>query len=319
MRRWLTAGLTHTRIFFGRRALKKFAIAAILLVGIAATSTLALAQCTDCSSASAANVLGVHGASGRGCSACHAAHSASLDAGVPEAMTIPLWGLNIAPSYGTTVLLGDPDHYVEVPSAYVTSPSEEVIGVLLCLSCHDGNLTPQTMMPSQSYSRRIGLLGTPGRQAIPSFLNDAAFEHPLGADATITLSDGLVFSNGAFSVVPGTPYARFVENYGLPVLAMGKRTVPFGVNQQGQPYLLCTTCHNQHVASVYASSTESPIAGDGGVRSYRTYFFANGPYDPKFDSTPGPRAPSTAQFCRQCHLDLANEGNNTLNVRTAFQ
>ena len=211
-----------------------------------------------------------------------------------------------------------PDNFVEVVPTRVTSPSEEVVGVLLCLSCHDGNLTPQTMMPSQSYSRRVGLLGATGRQAIPSLLSESAFEHPLGADATITLTNGLMFSDRQFTVIPGSPYARFVENYGLPVLAMGKRTVPYGVNQEGQPYLLCTTCHNQHTATVYASTGTRPIAGDGGGRSYGTYFFVNGPYNPKSDIVPTNRALSAAQFCRQCHLNVANEGNNALNIRTAF-
>jgi hypothetical protein len=62
----------------------------------------------------------------------------------------------------------------------------------------------------------------------------------------------------------------------------------------------------------------NPIGGDGGGRVYGTYFFVNGPYDPKFDTVPSTRATPTAQFCRQCHMDLANEGNNSLDIRTAF-
>jgi len=30
-------------------------------------------------------------------------------------------------------------------------------------------------------------------------------------------------------------------------------------------------------------------------------------------------APSSAQFCRQCHFGVANEANNTNNIPTAFQ
>jgi hypothetical protein len=319
MRRLKDSGLNCEWKWLWVRACGKISTrAVILLSGIAALAVYGAAQCTDCSSSPAASVLGVHSDGGRGCSACHTAHNGSLEAGVPEAVTIPLWGSTATPPYGESVLLGDPDDFVQVSPARVASASEEVIGVLLCLSCHDGNLTPQTMMPSQSYSRRMGLLAMSGSQPIPSFLGDPAFEHPLGPDATITLSNGLVFNNGTFSVTPGSPYARFVENYGLPVLTTGKRTVPFGINQTGQPYLLCTTCHNQHVAALYESSAASPIAGDGGGRTYGTYFFANGPYNPVFDSVPGNRAPSTSQFCRQCHLDVANEGNNALTIRTSF-
>jgi len=244
--------------------------------------------------------------------------------GAAEAEGIALWGHYASPSYGPTVRFGDPENYVEVPPARVASAGEEVNGVLLCLSCHDGNLTPQTMMPSQSYARKMGLLGNPDRQPIPTLLADGpllsgyAFDHPLGADATIALSDGLVFTKGVFSVIPGSFYTRFMANYGLPVLTPGKRSVRYGVNGAGKPYLLCTTCHDQHLMTAYPSTAASPIDGDGGGRLYSTYFFANGPYNPKFDTAPGSRAPSTAQFCRQCHLDLANEGNNTLNIRTAF-
>lgn len=295
----------------------------VLLILIAVAAQRAYAQCDGCSGSPAASILGVHNNGGRGCAGCHAPHT-GLPGATAEAGGIALWGQNAIPSYGSTVRLGGPDNYVELRPARVASPGEEIAGVLLCLSCHDGNLTPQTMMPSQSYARKVGLLGNPGRQPLPTLLVDSAFggeysfDHPSGPDATITLSDGLVFTNGEFSVVPGSPYARFVENYGLPTLTRGVRSVPYGVNGAGQPYLLCTTCHNQHLMTVYPSTAASPIGGDGGGRLYSTYFYANGPYSPKFDTAPGTRAPSTAQFCRQCHLDLSNEGNNSLNIRTAF-
>jgi hypothetical protein len=297
------------------------------------TATLnGFAQCDGCTASSAASVLGVHSNGGRECASCHAPHTASLVAGpggtepgaAAAAAGAALWGHNASPSYGPTVSLGDAAKYVEVVPAGVASPSEEVIGILLCLSCHDGNLTPQTMMPSQSYARKMGLLGDAGGRSIPTLLTDglragdSAVDHPLGTDATITLTDGLVFTNRVFSVVPGTPYARFMANYGLPVLAPGNRSAPYGVNQDGKPYLLCTTCHNQHLGAAFPSTRTNPIGGDGGGRVYSTYFFVNGPYDPKFDTVPSTRAAPTAQFCRQCHMDLANEGNNSLNIRTAF-
>ncbi|MFI5118526.1 MAG: hypothetical protein ACHP8B_17695 [Terriglobales bacterium] len=327
MRRLSTTGLAHGPVFSWTSVLKKFpGSASVLLLLIVAAAQYGSAQCDGCTDLATANVLGVHNDGGRGCAGCHAPHSGSLGyekGGAAEAGSIALWGQNASPSYGSTVVFGDTENYVEVLPARGASPSGEVIGILLCLSCHDGNLTPQNMMSSQSYARKMGLLGNPARQPIPTLLADAgsnySVEHPFGADATIPLGDGLVFTNGAFSVIPGSAYAQFMANYGLPVLAPGKRFVPHGgVNGAGQPYVLCTTCHNQHLMAVYPSTATSPIGDDGGGRRYNTYFFANGPYNPEFDKAPGSRAPSTAQFCRQCHLNVANEGNNALNIRTAF-
>ena len=326
-----TRSITHSVGFFWTYVFKRLLrTAPVVLFLVVASIPYSFAQCNNCASPDAANILGVHNDGGRGCAGCHAPHSGGFlgsETGDSEtrevAPGVALWG-SANPSYGEMVRLSDTENYVEVPPARVASPSEDVIGILLCLSCHDGNLTPQTMTSGQSYARRMGFLGKPGRQPIPSLLADDMpasnnVEHPLGPDATITLSDGLVFANGAFGVIPGSPYARFMANYGLPVLAPGKRFPPYGgVNGAGQPYLLCTTCHNQHLMTTYPSTTTSPIAGDGGGRSYGTNFFANGPYNSEFDKVPGNRAPSTAQFCRQCHMDLANEGNNTLNIPTAF-
>jgi hypothetical protein len=291
-------------------------IAAALVLFIVVATQCGWAQCDGCAYSPAADILGVHNDGGRGCAGCHVPHSGAQAEATQAG--IPLWGQNATPSYGPTVRFGDSGNYVEVAPARVASTDQDIIGVLLCLSCHDGNLTPLTMMPSQSYARKVGFFRNLGRQPIPTFLDgDYAIDHPLGTDATITLSDGLVFTNGVFSVIPGSPYARFVANYGLPALAPGRRSMAYGVNGAGQPYLLCTTCHNQHTMSAYSSTVLSPIDGDGGGRLYSTYFFANGPYNPKFDTISG-KASSTTQFCRQCHLDLANEGNNTLNIRTVF-
>ena len=315
-------GLASAPLFSWASVLKKSprTTAVLFLFSfVVAAAQYGCAQCDGCTApAAAADVLGVHSDSGRGCAGCHIPH-------VPEAGGIALWGQNASPSYGPTVVLGDAENSVEMTPARGTSPAEDVGGILLCLSCHDGNLTPQNMMSSQSYARAVGVLRNPGRQPIPTLLADGGLagnysvDHPVGADATIALGGGLVFANGAFSVTPGSPYARFMANYGLPVLTPGKPfTAHGGVNGAGQPYLLCTTCHNQHQMASYSSTATTPIAGDGGGQTYSTYFFANGPYNPEFDTVPTPRAASTAQFCRQCHLSLANEGNNTLNIRTAF-
>ena len=211
----------------------------------------------------------------------------------------------------------------------ITSGSTEVGGILLCLSCHDGNLTASNMMTNQSYEQKIGLLTntTYGSSKIPTLLgNDGTGagnytnDHPVGVNANIsTTQPGLVWANGKFTVTPGSPYAQFVANYGWPALAPGKWSTPYGVNAAGKPYVACTTCHNQHVMTVYTSSTASQIMNDGGGKFYATYFFVNGPYNPNLQTYASTSAPSTTQFCRQCHFGEANEANNTNTITTQFQ
>ena len=185
------------------------------------------------------------------------------------------------------------------------------------------------MMQNWSYEQQIGLLTntTYGSQKIPTLLgNDGTTagnytnDHPVGQNATISSGSGLVWANNTFTVTPGTPYQQFVNNYGWPALAPGKWSSPWGINGSGKPYVVCTTCHNQHVMTVYTSSAASPIKNDGGGYFYATYFFVNGPYNPNLQGKlSAGQAASTTQFCRQCHFGEANEANNTMNIPTVFQ
>jgi hypothetical protein len=301
-----------------------------ILVALFALASAGLAMGQNWSST--VDVLGAHQNQGRGCAGCHAPHSGSLGsghAGAADAGSYALWGQDASPLYGKTVAFGDNGQYVEVLPAGIASGSQEVGGILLCLSCHDGNLTPTNMMQNWSYEQQIGLLTntTYGANKIPTLLgNDGTTagnytnDHPVGLNATIRSGNGLVFANNVFTVTPGTPYAQFVANYGWPALAPGKWSNPTGVNPSGKPYVLCTTCHNQHVMTVYTSSAASQIVGDGGGKFYATFFFVNGPYNPNLQGklTSGQAASST-QFCRQCHFGEANEANNTNNIPTVFQ
>lgn len=276
------------------------------------------------------DVLGAHQNQGRGCAGCHAPHSGSFGSGhggAADAGSYALWGQDASPLYGATVAFGDNGRYIEVLPSSISSGSQEVGGILLCLSCHDGNLTQSNMMQNWSWEQQIGLLTntTYGSQHIPTLLgNDGTAagnytnDHPVGQNATISTANGLVWANNAFTVTPGTPYAQFVANYGWPALAPGKWSKPYGVNGAGQPYVLCTTCHNQHVMTVYTASTASPIAGQTSGY-YATFFFINGPYNPNIQGTYTTQAASTTQFCRQCHFGEANESNNTNNITTKFQ
>jgi len=278
------------------------------------------------------DVLGAHSNQGRGCAGCHAPHSGSFGSGhggASDAGSYALWGQDASPLYGKSFAFGDNGKYVEVMPSGIASGSQEVGGILLCLSCHDGNLTAQNMMQNWSYEQQIGLLTntTYGSQHIPTLLgNDGTSagnytnDHPVGLNATISSGSGLVWANNTFSVTPSSPFATFVANYGWPALAPGKWSSPWGINGNGKPYVLCTTCHNQHVMTVYTSSTVSQIAGDGGGKYYATYFFINGPYNPNLQGKlSAGQAASTTQFCRQCHFGESNEANNTNTVQTVFQ
>jgi hypothetical protein len=297
---------------------------------VLAVAGLALAQ----NWSSTVDVLGAHQNQGRGCAGCHAPHSGSFGSGhggTADAGSYALWGQDASPLYGKSVAFGDNGRFVEVLPNGIATGSQEVGGILLCLSCHDGNLTPSNMMQNWSYEQQIGLLTntTYGGTKIPTLLGsdgttagNYSNDHPVGQNATISdmSASGLNFDGKKMVLTSGTPYAQFVANYGYPALAPGRWSQPFGVNGAGKPYVLCTTCHNQHVMTVYTSSAASPIVGDGGGKYYATYFFINGPYNPNVQGklTAG-QAASTTQFCRQCHFGEANEANNTNNIPTVFQ
>jgi hypothetical protein len=281
---------------------------------------------------SSVDVLGAHNNGGRGCAGCHSPHSGSFGSGhggAADAGNYALWGQDASPLYGKSLAFGDSGRYVEVLPASLTAGGSEVGGILLCLSCHDGNVTQTNMMTNQSYEQKIGLLTNAayGTKPIPTLLgNDGTTagnynnDHPVGVNATISTSmSGLVWGTNSFTLTAGSPYAQFVANYGYPALAPGKYSNPYGVNTAGKPYVVCTTCHNQHVMTVYTSSAASPIAGDGGGKYYATYFFINGPYNPNINNVANTNAPSTTQFCRQCHFGEANESNNTYTIKTVFQ
>ena len=304
--------------------------AILVMMFVLAVAGLVMAQNWN----SPVDVLGAHNNGGRGCAGCHAPHSGAYGSGhAPknggaDTGTYALWGQDASPLYGATLNMGDNGSTVEVLPNSISTGGEEVGGILLCLSCHDGNVTYGNMMKNQSYEQQIGLLTNTayGSNQIPTLLgNDGSGagnysnDHPVGVNANIRSGNGLVFANGKFTVTAGTPYAQFVANYGWPALAPGKWSNPYAVNSAGKPYVLCTTCHNQHVMTVYASSAASPIAGDGGGKFYATFFFVNGPYNPNINNVANTAAPSTAQFCRQCHFAEANEANNTNNIPTVFQ
>ena len=299
--------------------------ALVLVLFLLAVSGMMMAQ----NWSSPVDVLGAHNNQGRGCAGCHAPHSGSFGSGhggSADAGSYALWGQDASPLYGQTLAFGDNGRYVEVLPGTIATGSQEVGGILLCLSCHDGNLTQHNMMQNWSYEQQIGLLTntTYGAQHIPTLLgNDGTTagnytnDHPVGLNATIRAGSGLVWANNSFTVTAGSPYAQYVANYGAPDLRIGRSFS--SVNPAGSPYITCRTCHNQHVMTVFAASANNKIAGNSSGY-YATYFFVAAPYNPMITPDPtGKTAPSTTQFCRQCHFGEANEANNTNNITTQFQ
>ena len=204
---------------------------------------------------STVDVLGAHNNQGRGCAGCHAPHSGSFGSGhggAADAGSYALWGQDASPLYGKTIAFGDSGRFTEVLPTSITTGSTEVGGILLCLSCHDGNLTASNMMTNQSYEQTIGLLTNTayGTQPIPTLLgNDGTTagnytnDHPVGVNATISTTSASAWSwaNGKFTVTPGTPYAQFVANYGWPALAPGKWSQP--LRRQRRRQALCGLHH----------------------------------------------------------------------------
>lgn len=314
----------------------------VALLGLA-TAGYALGQ----NATSPVDVLGAHNNNGRGCAGCHSPHSGAFGSGhapkgsAADTGNYALWGQDASPLYGQTLAFGDNGSYVEVLPSSLTTNSDEVGGIMLCLSCHDGTVTATNMMTGHSYEQAIGLITNTayGSSLIPTLLgNDGTTagtgssiasnynnDHPVGLNALISTSgNGLTWTGTAFSVTAGTPYAAFWSNYGFPQLASNPWSGVFGSINAGKPYVACTTCHNQHVMTIYAGPSKPTNLGAiqqtaGGF--YTTFFFINAPYDVNVQSSGlsgGTKAASTTQFCRQCHFGESNEANNTYGISTAF-
>ena len=199
----------------------------------------------------------------------------------------------------------------------------EVGGILLCLSCHDGNVTAKNMMVNQSYEQRIGLLtNTPMARAIPTLLgNDGTMagnytnDHPVGQIATISTVSGLVRrrlrslrARPMLSSLPTTAGQLWrLENI-RSLTASPRRRALRALHHLPQPArddgLLSSSASPSPTT---AAASTMPPSSSSTARTTRT--FNNG--------SRNTNAPSTTQFCRQCHFGESNESNNTNNITTA--
>lgn len=266
------------------------------------------------------DVLGAHLNYGRGCAACHAPHSGAYGNGVAKTAdtgsgNIALWGEDVGSLYGQTIITGKSEHgsYSETLPSSLTAGTPDVAGVLMCLSCHDGNLASGAMMQNKVYETLPATYGTANniptllgsdKGTAGNYLND----HPVGLNATMGCGgpydwDCTIDASGNV-LMTGAASSRFVTNYGF-FVSPGK--------YQSKPVVMCTTCHNQHLMNVVSvtQGTIDPVtklvtAGKTGLPSgsYATMFFIRAPYNPA-STTAGSN--QTAQFCRQCHGGESNE------------
>jgi hypothetical protein len=292
-------------------------ITLIALMFLAAAS-FAAAQITTPST----DVLGAHLNYGRGCAACHAPHSGAYGNGIARTAdggsgNIALWGEDVSSLYGKTITTGQSEHgsYPVTFQTGMNTNDPSTAGVLMCLSCHDGNYAQGAMMKNKVYESLPSTYGTSNN--IPTLLgNDGGTlgnylnDHPVGDNATIGCNpptgggynwDCTISATG--TVVPGPNMTQFIKNYGFFVS-------PKAYN--GTATVQCTTCHNQHVMNV-VNVTNGPKSGLP-TGTYATMFFIRAPYNP----ASGTNGNQTAQFCRQCHGGEANEMNGAMNVPTTF-
>jgi len=322
---------------------------ALLAVGMAMASAgnTAFIPSTD--------TLGAHNNGGRGCAGCHAPHSGGrgsggqlvAGSGYTSAGGVEgdqaLWGTDVSLITQVGIASGDGGSFTVAfgGAQQLTGTSGPLIsGIAVCLSCHDGNVSKGAMMMNQSYEQQAALLPSGagfgatngplyGTTPIPTLLGndtgggsnlgDYQNDHPIGPLANIGKVGSAALGNGLSYTVTGNSvtwtatgqYATFVNNYGMPTI---KSLKVDATNQV--PYVVCTTCHNQHIMNVYKVSSSTPIATlTSGTMA--TYFFVAAPYNPGSPWTPT-NAPSTTQFCRQCHYSHANEYYGVSAVGTAF-
>jgi formate-dependent nitrite reductase cytochrome c552 subunit len=268
-----------------------------------ATAGLAAAQKT----APTTDILGAHLNYGRGCAACHSPHSGAYGNGAaktgdPHSGSVALWGEDVASLYGKTITTGG-GKFVEVLPTSLSTGTPDVTGLLVCLSCHDGNYATGAMMKNKLYEVLPANYGN--LNSLPTLLESKGGDgiylniHPVGLNAKITCGgaagwDCTISSTGAI-LMTGKNSSKFVLNYGF--------FVSPGV-YNNMPVVMCTTCHNQHQMNVVRVTNSSKSGLPSG--NYATMFFIRAPYNP---ADANPSSNQNAQFCRQCHADKSNEMN----------
>jgi hypothetical protein len=297
--------------------MKKYMLITLMILAVASFAAAQIQIPTS-------DVLGAHLNYGRGCAACHAPHSGAYGNGAakhadPNAGSDILWGQDVASLYGQTINFGQTlghkglSSYSETLPSSLTATTPDVTGLLVCLSCHDGNWAQGAMMKNKVYETLPPTYGTWNN--VPTLLGDGngtpgvtnyLADHPVGLNAVVACGApwdwDCTITNGTINMT-GPQSKAFVQDYGFFVSP---------AVYSNNPVVMCTTCHNQHLMNVVniSSSTQSGLP----VGEYATMFFLVGPYNPA-STTSGSN--QTAQFCRQCHGANANEFYNA-NLPTIF-
>ena len=277
----------------------------LVLLLVFAVATVVMAQPPQYTPTS--DVLGAHLVYGRGCVACHSPHSGAHGNGInttdPNSGDIALWGADVGPYFNQTFAFGDAGKYpITTPANTSAGIGDPATVVMLCLSCHDGNLALNGMMKGQTVETIPNNIGGTaptwlGRGYDNMTAGDYNNDHPVGPNATVGCGgqynwdcsfdgSGNLLMNGKYS-------SQFVLDYGFTVSLV---KYPGGADKNG---VSCTTCHDQHSMTAYNGT----IAGTKGT--YQTMFFVRGYYNPG-----NPASNSAAQFCRNCHGGESNEMHN---------
>jgi hypothetical protein len=252
------------------------------------------------------DALGAHLIAGRGCNSCHAGHvgtnSDSQNAAESSGDTVnALWGRDPTSLYGKTIATGG-GQYTETLPASMSAGTPDVDGVLICLSCHDGNYASSGMVKNRVYESLPATYGK--HNTIPTMFgtreSNYLSQHPIGMSAQVhcggpenwdcSESNGEISMNGPMS-------SRFVQHYGFFV-------APGLYNKTS--VVVCTTCHDPHSMRAVNITSNSKSGLPPGT--YATTFFLRAPYNP---NTGNPNSNTAAQFCRQCHADKSNEMNGS--------
>ena len=250
----------------------------------------------------ASDNMGAHVNFGRGCSVCHVPHTGSIATGSGAAQApAMLWGEDVTSTY--TASGGQ--------SFEAAAKNPEQDGLLMCLSCHDGNYASKSMLKNTVYEalpstyRAISAIPTLVDKAEISTGSDFS-DHPVGVGAQVGCGLAINWAcaqNNSVSTVQGAPLTRFAADYGIFIKP---------ITYEGKSIVLCTTCHTPHsMNQTIVSKWNSSIAYAPGI--YPTKYFLRAPYAPSSFSRTSNVA---AQYCRQCHADLSNEMNGSTAMTT---
>src|SRR3569833_3211444 len=131
--------------------MKKISLIALMILAGAGFATAQITTPTT-------DVLGAHLIYGRGCTACHAPHSGVYRNGNAKTSdsssgNLALWGEDVSSLYGKTITSGQSEHgsFVETLPGTMDASRPDTAGLLMCLSCHDGNYATGAMMKNVVY------------------------------------------------------------------------------------------------------------------------------------------------------------------------